>query len=45
MPVNLDAFGGTLPTKQGSISTAHTEADITRTLEQTEAILKAGSRE
>lgn len=31
-----------LPTKQGSISAAHTEADIDRTLEATRAVLKAG---
>ncbi|HZP82940.1 MAG TPA: aspartate aminotransferase family protein [Chthonomonadaceae bacterium] len=31
-----------LPTKQGSISTAHTAADIARTLEATEDVLKAG---
>jgi glutamate-1-semialdehyde 2,1-aminomutase len=31
-----------LPTKQGSISTAHTNADIARTLEMTEAVLQAG---
>jgi glutamate-1-semialdehyde 2,1-aminomutase len=29
-----------LPTKQGSISTAHTEDDIAKTLEATEAVLK-----
>jgi Glutamate-1-semialdehyde aminotransferase len=31
-----------LPTKQGSVSTAHTEADIDRTLEATADVLKAG---
>lgn len=31
-----------LPTKQGSISAAHTEADIDRTLEATREVLKAG---
>jgi glutamate-1-semialdehyde 2,1-aminomutase len=31
-----------LPTKQGSLSAAHTEADVDRTLEATEAVLKAG---
>ena len=31
-----------LPTKQGSISAAHTEADIDQTLEATRAVLKAG---
>lgn len=31
-----------LPTKQGSISAAHTEADIDRTLEATRTVLKAG---
>jgi glutamate-1-semialdehyde 2,1-aminomutase len=31
-----------LPTKQGSISAAHTDADIDRTLEATEAALAAG---
>lgn len=31
-----------LPTKQGSISTAHTEEDIDRTLEATEKVLRAG---
>lgn len=31
-----------LPTKQGSISAAHTEADIDRTLELTREVLKAG---
>jgi glutamate-1-semialdehyde 2,1-aminomutase len=31
-----------LPTKQGSISAAHTEADIDRTLAATEEVLRAG---
>ncbi|KAJ3061065.1 hypothetical protein HK102_009264, partial [Quaeritorhiza haematococci] len=31
-----------LPTKQGSLSTAHTEADVDATLEATEAVLRDG---
>ena len=31
-----------LPTKQGSISAAHTEADIDETLERTDDVLRAG---
>jgi glutamate-1-semialdehyde 2,1-aminomutase len=40
--IERGAYQFPLPTKQGSISAAHTEADIDRTLEVTREVFKAG---